>query len=405
MYIVHLGSSYFPRGNAAVQRIRFTYRAISEAGYSPLVILKESNYTSSELRRVNHFDGIPYIFTSYQINRAGNKVTRKLNNYSGLLGELKLLFKKRKQIDTAILYNISSITELVYYTIVSKLLGFKLAFQYVEYRSAFEDSPFMLRTNDRLFDRYCSKFGDGVIVISEYLRNKIREHNPAKPMVKIPVLCDFKEFDKVQAAQPGYNYFLYCGTTEYLPVVSFVIELFERVKDKGLYKGKLMCIIGVNGAEAGRKLEALIAASKYSSDIVLHKSLPYAQIIPLYKAADLLLIPLRKTIQDIARFPHKIGEYTASQRPFISTAAGELNYYFKNGESAILANEYTVDAYFEALEKVLQQPGLLDTIGYKGYQTGMEHFHYQADVEPLKQFIQNLHTEKASKRLHLATAP
>ncbi|HMO60624.1 MAG TPA: glycosyltransferase [Ferruginibacter sp.] len=400
MYIIHLGSSNFPKGNAAMQRIRFTYRALKEAGYSTLVIVKESNYKKGEQRRIGHLENIPYIATSYQLYRAGTKVTRKLNNLTGLIGEFILLVKKRRQIDAAILYNVSSIIELIYYRIISKMLGFKLAFQYVEYRSSFQGSSLYRRTNDKLFDKYCSRFADGAIVISEFLRNVIKKQNSTLPLVKVPVICDFKEFDAIETTPPGYKYFLYCGSTEYVPVVKFVIELFEATKKAGIYDGRLVCVIGINNEDNANTIRNRIKSSPYADEIIMQSGLSYADLVRRYKSADLLLIPLRNSIQDTARFPHKISEYTASRRPFISTDFGELKYYFKNGESAILANDYTVSAYLEKLEQVLPKQGLLDEIGYNGYQTGMAHFHYQANAGELKKFFELLRMkEKVTAKL------
>lgn len=390
MYIVHVGSSYFPKGNAAVQRIRFTYRAIQEAGFSPLIINKESTQQGTGIKRANRFDGIPYVFTSLKLSKPSSRIVNKLNKISGLLGELKLLFKKRAKISAAILYNTSSISELIYYRIISKLFGFKLVFQYVEYRSSFEKDSLINSANDKLFDRFCSHFADGVVVISEFLKKEIIKRNCSLPIIKIPVICDFDEFDVITPASPGYNYMLYCGTSDYLEVIFFTMEMYEKIRDRNLYNGKLVLIIGVGASQNIHILEKNIQESKYSEQIILHKSVPYKEIIPMYKSADLLLIPLRKTIQDIARFPHKIGEYTASTRPLISTAVGELEYYFKNGKSAILAEEYTVDSYVAALTIALKDENIFDKMGKEGYLVGHDNFHFKSNAPLLKSFFTQL---------------
>ena len=60
----------------------------------------------------------------------------------------------------------------------------------------------------------------------------------------------------------------------------------------------------------------------------------------LYKNAIALLIPLRPTLQDEARFPHKIGEYLASGNPVISTNYGEVKHYFQDGHDMLIASRY-----------------------------------------------------------------
>ena len=105
MYIVHVGSPYFPKGNAATQRIRVTYRALKEAGFSTLIINKESYRTDVNLKRANRFEGIPYVYTSTSLTRPRFWVAFRLNRISGIFGELKVLFKRKKKIGAIILYN------------------------------------------------------------------------------------------------------------------------------------------------------------------------------------------------------------------------------------------------------------------------------------------------------------
>jgi len=102
------------------------------------------------------------------------------------------------------------------------------------------------------------------------------------------------------------------------------------------------------------------------------------------------MIPLRDTVQDNARFPHKVGEYSAAKRPILSTNIGELKAYFKNGVSAILANDYTVQSYLTALSTTLCSKETLDSIGKEGYKIGLKNFDYEEQALQLKKFIEAL---------------
>lgn len=391
MYIVHLGFSGFPVGNAAIQRVRFTFKAVQQAGFTPLIINKQSTHEKVAYKKhVNRFDGLIFLDTSPILTKSPSFLKRNINKIQGLLGEIKLLCGRRKKIKSAILYT-PGFAELVYYRIVSKLLGFSLVIQYVEHRSSIADrDSFFTKINDKLFDGYCASFCDGVIGISEFLMAEIRKKKPQLPMIKIPAICDFRDFEIIEAAKLDYKYFLYCGTINYTPVIDFVLAFFEKVRDENLYNGKLMYIIGGNSPKNFAAIEAAFKNSKYSSDIILYKNMPYNNIIPLYKSADLLIIPLRNNIQDIARFPHKVSEYTASGRPLISSKIGELKYYFKDKESALLADDYDIDMYVDALRQMKQNNLSFDDIGRKGYEVGYNNFHYTSNVEGIKNFFNNL---------------
>jgi len=390
MYIVHLGFSGFPTGNATIQRIRFTFRAVKNAGFTPLIINKESNQEKiNYAKKVNRFDGLIFVYTSPLLTRPRSFIKRNLNKVQGVLREFNLLYRRRKKIDSALLYT-PYFLELLYYRIVSKLFGFNLVIQYVEFRSSIaERNSFFTKINDKLFDSYCHKFCDGVMVISEFLKDRIHKKDSRVPMIKIPAICDFHDFEIIEAAKLDYNYFLFCGTLAYIPVINFVVDFFEKARDQQLFNGKLICILGGANNEFDT-VEKIFKECKYSKDIILFKNMPYNQIIPFYKSADLLLIPLRNIIQDIARFPHKVSEYTASGRPLISTKIGELKHYFVDKESALLADEYNVDIYIETLRKMKSNNLSFDAIGAKGYEVGYKNFHYESNADKIRVFFDGL---------------
>jgi len=107
----------------------------------------------------------------------------------------------------------------------------------------------------------------------------------------------------------------------------------------------------------------------------------------MYLMAEMLIVPLRPVMQDIAGFHHKIGEYTAAGKPIISTKLGELECYFQDGFSAILADEYTVDSYVSKLAEVITSSEKLKQIGNEGYKLGNKYLNYISYTAELKQFI------------------
>lgn len=391
MYIVHLGFSGFPVGNAATQRIRFTFKAIQQAGYTPLIINKQAVHAKVGYKNhVNRFDGLMFVDTSPVLTKQASFVKRNLNKVQGFFKEFGLLYKKRKNIHSAILYT-SEFSQLVYYRILSKLLGFKLVIQYVEHRSSIEErSAFTTRLNDRLFDKHCAAYCDGVMGISEFLISEIRKQDAKKPIVKVPVICDFRDFEIFDAANPGFKYFLYCGTLNYVPVIHFVLSFYEKVRSENLYNDKIMFIIGGGDQKVFAQIEEAFKNSKYSEDIVFYKNMAYNNIIPLYKSADMLIIPLRNNVQDIARFPHKVSEYTASGRPLISSNIGELKHYFVDKQTALLAADYNVDVYVDALRRMRTENISFEEIGKAGYKVGYDNFHYQSNVNNIKAFFDSL---------------
>ena len=383
--VVHLGISGFPFGYAPIQRIRLVFKALKLGGFFPLIISKNSLHAKRDIKRIARYDGLPYVNTSRELRRPDNFFLRNLNKLSGIAGELILLFKIRKDVVAAILYT-PSFHELVYYRILSGVLRFKLIIQYVEFRSSIDERKGSLTgVNDLLFDKYGYYFCDGIIVISEFLKEHVLSRSKKTPVLKIPAINDFtvRPSTRFERTEP---YLMYCGTIDYLEVIQFVLQSFVDLKLNNQYQGRLVLIISGANTEKWERLRSHIGQIQFSEMIDVKSGIDYSDLLSLYDGADLLMIPLRDTIQDKARFPHKVGEYTASKRPILSTNLGEMKTYFRNGVSAILAEDYSVEEYVETMSKWLAS-GDLTTIGLNGYNVGMQNFHYARYANALVDFI------------------
>ena len=392
MFIIHLGFSGYPLGNASVQRVRLTFKGLKEAGMSPLVINKISHHSKNSEKRVNRFDDIFYLNTGYLLYKPNSFLPRNLNKVSGYLGELLFFIRKRKKISTAILYS-NYFLELPYYWVLSKIFGFKIVLQYVEFFSAIPGrSSLFTKLNDRLLDQQFHHFCDGVIAISDFLVRHVQNKSKKLPIIKLPAICDFSEFENISAYQNKEQqpYLMYCGTIFYLEVIEMILSIFENLKKSNRYNGALILVISGNHGGNWERLHLKMKNIDCQKDVLIKSNIPYPDLLSLYKGADILLIPLRDSVQDNARFPHKIGEYTASQRPILSTNTGELKGYFVDGVSALLTNEYSENAYLEKLTTALASTKILDDIGNKGNRIGIENFNYSNQGLALKKFLMKL---------------
>jgi glycosyltransferase involved in cell wall biosynthesis len=389
MYIVHLGFSGFPKGMASTQRLLLSFKGLKKAGEVPLVINKISHNQYPDEKKVRRFEGITYINTPYLNSKPNSFITRNINKVSGYIGEIRFLYKKRKKIGSAILYS-TYFLEYPYYFLLSRFFGFKLILQYVEMFSAVPGrSSFFTKINDRLIDRYAGTLSDGVIAISNYLADHVKKNSPRTPVIKIPANSDFSAIESIAPANTA-PYLMYCGTIYYEEVIEFVVLLFLKLRATNKYAGKLLLIISGNHDDNWNKLRKFLKNDACSESVIVKSNIPYAELVGAYKAADLLLIPLRNTVQDIARFPHKVGEYTASKRPILSTNLGELKAYFKDGESALLADEFSLDSYYDKISGLLLCEEKLDNIGMAGNAVGQQNFDYVEQGKALKKFIDQL---------------
>ena len=118
--------------------------------------------------------------------------------------------------------------------------------------------------------------------------------------------------------------------------------------------------------------------------------MPDKSLAELYVNAVGMLIPLRPTIQDEARFPHKIGEYCASGNPIITTNYGEIKSYFVDGKSALIAEHYDVQEFADKMLYVISNPEKANEIGENGKRVGLINFNYEDCGKKIKKLILSL---------------
>jgi glycosyltransferase involved in cell wall biosynthesis len=224
-----------------------------------------------------------------------------------------------------------------------------------------------------LIDRY--------LPISRFLDEHLKEKNNGAKTLIIPPICDFEYFKKINIInESNESYFLYCGSTAYIDVIFFIVDSFEKVKNEKSIKLYLV----LNGIISNQLMELL---DQKRENIKVFSNLDYIKLIALYKNAIALLIPLRNTPQDEARFPQKICEYLASEKIIISTNYGEVKHYFKDMDNALIADEYNEIVYAKKMEWLILNIQNLKILEEVSYKTGKEYFDITAYVEPIKDFL------------------
>lgn len=321
----------------------------------------------------------------------------------GMFGEFRYLsrLKKEGRLTAAIVSNHDA-HHVMRYQLYAWLIGFPLVLNFVEMASAMKGREgFLKRINDRIFDRYIVKIVDGALPISEKLMAHYQEVAPRKPLMKLPILCDFKKF------QPGENksvdpVFLYCGAASYYELVDFVIRSYEKM-DTPVKNSALQLVLGGKDHELN-KVRERIYKSPLQDRIWLDTNVAHDEIPVYYASAAALLIPMRPTLQDEARFPHKIGEYLAAARPVITCAYGEIKHYdFIDEETALVASDYHPDSFSKKMQYVLDKPEKSIAIGLKGRRMGLENFDYTRHAGRLNNYIAALAPQ--NKKVRRTTAP
>jgi glycosyltransferase involved in cell wall biosynthesis len=274
--------------------------------------------------------------------------------------------------------------KVAYYGLLAKILHFPLLLNSVEFYSATTRSKRpTARLKAWLRDRSAYAFVDGVLPISEFLLSKAVDMAPHKPVLKVSVVADIDRFSHLKR-NPDHLYFLFCGSLIYLEVVEFILDVFERMEANG--DVRLYLVLNGSSEEFERFNGRLRRSTRYTSIRVFSK-ITDQEVAALYVDAFALLIPLRPTLQDEARFPHKIAEYCASGRPIITTNVGEVPVYFRNNENAVVVEHYDVNEYAQAMKELLNHPEDADRIGQKGFEVAQSEFNHLVSAGKVRTFL------------------
>jgi glycosyltransferase involved in cell wall biosynthesis len=383
-----LGVNGFPYGTARIEKLKLIGKSLAYNQLKVEFICNEWGYSKKgELAPKGHFEGIDYFYTTGIIHRPGSFVARRWIKFKGLIKEMMYLSKNR--CDAAIVSVMSGMFfPLFYYWLFARKNGYKLYYPHHEEPEVTLNMKSLYhRINLFLFNRFAWKLLDGAFPISNYLAEKIAKKEPGLKLLKIPAIVDFEIFDKIKlsAGTSLEKYFMYCGSIVYFDVIGFVIKAFELVPGNDFE----MHLVISGDRRKKEKLYQRIDQSPKKLKILVFENLDYDVLVQKYIHARALLIPLRDTLQDKARLPHKIGEYTASGNVVISNKIGDIPFYFKNTENALIADHYDEHEYAGMMQFVIQYPDEARAIGLAGYETGMQVFNYKTYGQQIHKFMEN----------------
>ncbi|WP_299819023.1 glycosyltransferase [uncultured Pontibacter sp.] len=386
MHVVYVGYPGFPLGLAQVERQKLIAKGLISRGCQVTVLNRYGIHEKGEAADVLEqpsFEGIPFVYTSGSPYRENAFIKRNLFKIKGLVNEVRYLISSRKnnKLD-AILVTTNTFYDVLFYCLVAKLCKVPAILDNVEYWTAHPiRKSIFKRLDNYLYDQYAFKVATKVICISSFLVDVVKRNDPLKPVIKIPAIVDFSKFGHAREATEPY--FLFCGSAAYLETINFILDAYNQLEQT---RYKLYLVTSGTDADEER-VKASIEHSKYKDGIRFFSRLSYDQLLKLYTNSSALLIPLRDTKQDRARFPHKIGEYCAAKQVIISTGYGEINHYFTDKQNALIANTYSVPEYAEKMHEVIENPGLATVLGQRSYQTGQSHFSHEISGKKIIEFI------------------
>lgn len=382
--VFYITRQSFPYGMAEVNKMILTSKSIGLSDdFSVKILIKYANSKKNDLSYKGCYDGVDYEFLSGISFRPNSFIKRNLFKIKGGLKEIKYLFNA-----DLIILNSKSFLQILIYKLLSNILSFKIINTFHELESAIAQRTFFKKANDYLFEKYAPKLIDGALPISYYIDQKIRKEAKHLKSYVLPSLVNLNEFTEVGKTEKYGNFFMYCGAASYYKAIELVINAFFELKNKDK---KLLIITNGTKLQMNR-IQNLIALKKCEGSVIIKSGIDYKELISLYKSSLCHIIPLFDNERDKSRFPHKIGEYCASSRPFITSATPDIHRYFEDGKNALITENYFAGGFTKKMQFVLNASKEdLDIIGKSAFNTSEKFFDFHFRKKGLCKFLNSVY--------------
>ncbi|WP_319480705.1 glycosyltransferase [uncultured Draconibacterium sp.] len=363
--------------SAGNTKVEFMSRGLNMLG-NKITIINSQNGTKNNY-------GIKVLHNSFSKSFLFPRKKYILNTiFTNYISLFIILRKLKKDEENFLIYDITKFYPFfVVVMSMAKFLGYKRIAIFHEWHKSFL-VPAYRKWSYLLFDSTFGYFVTGILPISSYLLEKASKFN--KPMLKLPALADFQENIKLPQIHKA-SYFLFCGHARFLRLISILLQAVKTTNSQSNIRVKL--VLG-GSPEDIEKIQHEIQALDLKN-VEIYTSIPYSTLMDLYKNALALVLPLSEVnLQDKARFSQKIAEYLSSKRPIITVNVGVIQEYFKNRINAFICESLTPRELSSQFELVMNNPGLADEVGLRGFKLGLHKFDFRSNTKQLDTYLSNL---------------
>ncbi len=268
--------------------------------------------------------------------------------------------------------------------IFAKIRGYKVVTLFHEWDIVCKQLNFFYKIDAYLKDWFFGWFMNGIFPISHFLEQKARRFH--KPMAILPILADYR-LPRISSYKGGNN-FSFCGHAGYLLRYNLIFNSFVKVVQKKSSATLTLITFGYDWQI--EQIKERVRKLGIADNVIIKSQLTTEELNVVYDESLALLIPLQPdTDQDKARFSQKIAEYTASGRPIITTAVGEIPYYFTHDKDAVIC-DYSDDSYAEAMLDLLEHKDKATLIGKNGRECGEKYFDYRVNGVLVNEFLNKI---------------
>jgi len=393
-WVAYVGPFMFPTGQAGSRRVYGVASSLVQAGYHVVVGSGEPLPKTRVIHHNKKGGSLSYLGLSEIPDDNLSKVG-KITKWLIMLGDqtIKWLDAQNPKPTHVILYGSHS-------SFIIRLLSWcrrhqvALILDLVEWYDPSHVSGGILgpiNVSTQLALRMLNTKSDGVIAISTYLENYYRKHKCNT--LRVPVTLDTKKItaNTSRRRNPLQPITLaYTGVPGKKDLINEVIEAILQLDQTGQ---RLQLIMA--GPQEREILQLPAFRSRgYSllpDSIKTVGQKSHQKALKLVENADFmpLLRPLQRFAQ--AGFPTKVAESLAVGTPVICNITSDLGDYIHDGKEGLICQDYSVDAFKIALERVLSlSSAQISEMRRAARVQAEQSFDYRVYAQPLARFFEEV---------------
>lgn len=108
------------------------------------------------------------------------------------------------------------------------------------------------------------------------------------------------------------------------------------------------------------------------------------------RAADILLLPQRKHLKNIARWPNKLGDYLAAGRPIVATDVGEVGQFMSLYPGALEKVEWNSSSIADVVTRILENPVASAERGQRNQKIARDEYSWDKQAERFFEFYKKI---------------
>ena len=402
LHIVFITIADLPEGGGNTSRLKSVVQALTASGHHVSILNQHALGVSPPSMHMPKGEiagaEFEYVLGSVERQFGYGVTTAKLRAVRAISRRLRQLASEGKLdviwFNQLFFYDMYPLTRLAKKLGVATIQAYEDERQELVTRERRSFSKRLFALNSQAADRWCPPMADGIVVISRYLQEKYARLSQAPGKVHLlPTVVDCAAWVCGPEPVTDEPIVLYTGNFGEQDEVENLITALGILRDQGM-RFRFVSVggnkrLGEQGREA--RVDTLIQKLGLAAIVERHGFMPLSGVRKEVGKASVLVNLRRDGVWSHSGLSTKLSEYLASGRIVLASRVGDVDYYLKHGESALLVSpqcgvQEIVDAFHFALASLQSR----QRIGNAGRAVAVREFDMPVAQQRLETILQNV---------------